>query len=44
MTRENYKKAMNLVIELEGVPGTASDRLDKVIKDLRIELTYSIKS
>lgn len=44
MTRENYKKAMNLVIELEGITGTTNDRLDKVIKDLRIELAYSIKS
>ena len=44
MTPENYRKAMNLVIELERLTerGT-NDRLDKVTKDLRIELAYSIK-
>ncbi len=44
MTPENYRKAMNLVIELEELTerGT-NDRLDKVTKQLRIELAYNLK-
>ena len=45
MTRENYKKAMNLVIELEQVAERGTNEgLDILIKDLRIHLAYSVKS
>ncbi len=44
MTTAQYRQAMNLVIELEQVTklGT-NERLDKLTKELRIELTYALR-
>ena len=44
MTSENYRKAMNLVIELEQVTEIGTNAgLDKLTRDLRIELAYSLR-
>ena len=45
MTSENYRKAMNLVIELEQVTELGTNAgLDKLTQKLRIELAYSLRS
>ncbi len=44
MTPSQYRKAMNLVIELEQVINLGTNEgLDKLTKELRIELAYSLK-